>query len=103
MPISGTSAAARITPVPKPPTPLMTAATAAIAATTASVGASSSKLGLGQLPGAAGDVDGDIGERRLGDLHHFQVGGPALGVNLDADRHRGVPDAHQVDVEGEEI
>jgi hypothetical protein len=42
MPISGASSAARMTPVPKPPTPLMIAAPLAAAATCARVVPSSS-------------------------------------------------------------
>src|SRR5215208_363249 len=95
-PISGTSAAVRITPVPKPLMPLTIAAPTASMATAASVGASSSNLGGGQRARTPVAVDRDVGQGRLGDLHHRRVGRPALGEYLDLHRDRGAPDAHQV-------
>src|SRR5687768_8533213 len=86
MPISGASSAARMTPVPKPPTPLMIAAPMAAAATSARVVASSSKLAAGHRAGPAVAIDGDVGQRRLGHLHHGRRVRRALGVHLD--RHR---------------
>src|SRR5919108_61568 len=63
-PISGASAAVRITPVPKPPMPPTTAAARPSAATAASVYASSSNLAL-DGPGPAVAIDCDVGERAL--------------------------------------
>src|SRR5882672_368314 len=100
MPISGVSAAARITPVPKPPTLPMTAAPSASAAIAASVSGSKSKLAR-HRPRAAVAVDGDVGERRLGYFHHRGIGRPALGVDLDLDGDRSVADAHQLGIEGQ--
>src|SRR5262245_10261843 len=94
-PISGTSAAVRITPVPKPLMPLITAAPSASAATAASVGASSSNLGARHRARAAVAVDRDVGERRLGHLDDVRIGRPALGEHLDPHRDRSVADAHQ--------
>src|SRR5918995_5693066 len=102
-PISGTSAAVRITPAPKPLMPLTMAAPTASRAIAASVGASSSNLGDGQRARTPVAVDRDVGQRRLGDLHHFRVGRPALGVDLDVHRDRGAADAHQVDVERKQV
>src|SRR5574341_374603 len=103
MPMSGTSAAVRMMPVPKPLMPLMTAAPTASAATAASVGASSSKLGAGHRARPAVAVDGDVGQRRLGHLDDVRVGRPALGVDLDPDRDRRVADAHDIRIEGEQV
>src|SRR3977135_346345 len=90
-PISGASAAARITPVPKPPRPPITAAPRPKAPT-----ASSSNLAARYRARPAVAVDGDVGERRLGHLDDLGVGGPALGIDLYRDGDRGVPDPHQV-------
>src|SRR5918995_6199039 len=95
-PISGTSAAARITPVPNPLIPLTVAATSASTATAASVGASSSNLGRRHRARSPVAVDGDVGEGRLGHLDHLRVGGPALGIDLDIHRNGGAPDLDQV-------
>src|SRR5687768_2026966 len=103
MPMSGTSAAVRMTPVPKPPTPPTTAAASATAATAASVGASRSKSAARHGARAPFAVDGDVGERRLGDLDGGRVGRAALGVDLHLDGDRGVADALDVDVEGEHV
>src|SRR2546430_2049944 len=103
MPISGASVAARNTPGPKPPTPLMTDAPSATAATSASVGASSSNLVFWHAARPAGAVDRHVSERRLGDLHHHRRVGRALGEDLDLDRDRSVADFHQVDVEGNQV
>src|SRR6266852_3482854 len=92
-PISGASAAARITPVPKPPRP----------PTAARVGASSSNLAARYRARPAVAVDGDVGERGLGHLDDLRVRRPALGVYLDGDGDRGVPDPHQVGVEGKHV
>src|SRR5260370_7815829 len=89
-----TPATARITPVPKPPRPPITAAPRPSAATAARVGASSSNLAARYRARPPVAVDGDVGERRLGDLDDLGVGGPALGVDLDGDADRGVPDPH---------
>src|SRR5688572_30090724 len=102
-PISGTSAAARITPVPKPLMPLIVAATRSSSATAASVGASSSNLGGRHRALAPVAIDRDVGERRLGHLDHRRVGKPALGVDLDVHGDRGAPDLHQVHVEREQV
>src|SRR5688572_22647204 len=102
-PISGTSAAARITPVPKPLIPLIVAATSASTATAASVGASSSNLGGRHRARAPVAIDRHVGQRRLGHLDDLRIGRPALGVDLDVHRDRGAPDLHQVDVEGEQV
>src|SRR5213596_3345929 len=99
-PISGASAAARITPVPKPP---ITAAPRPSAPTAARVGASSSNLAARYRARPAVAVDGDVGERGLGHLDDFRVRGPALGVHLDGDGDRGVPDLHQVGIEGKHV
>src|SRR3954466_14837678 len=92
-PISGASAAVRMIPVPKPPMPPTVAAIIAAAATSASVGASSSNALVARhgarSPGA---VDGDVGKRRLGDLHHLRIGRPPLRVDLDRDGDRGLAD-----------
>src|SRR5262245_23616192 len=102
-PMSGTSAAARITPVPKPPMPPTIAAPSASTATAASVVASSGKLAARNRARLPGRVDGDVGERRLGDLHHAWALGTALGVDLDRERDRRGADPFQVDVEGQEV
>src|SRR5262245_37889937 len=102
MPISGTSAAARITPVPNPPMPPTTAAPAPSAATAASVAGSSSKLARHRARAPVA-VDGDVGERRLGDLHHLRVGGPPLGEHLDLDGNRGIADAHQLGIKRQHV
>src|SRR5438874_4276695 len=103
-PISGASAAVRMMPVPKPPMPPTIAATIATAATSASVDASSSNSSIARHgarpPGA---VDGDIGERRLGDFHHLRIRWPALGVHLNCHGDRGGADALDVDVEREQV
>src|SRR3990170_2100161 len=85
-PMSGTSAAVRMTPVPKPPMPPTIAAPSESTATAASVGASSSNLAGRHGARAPDGVDGDVGERRLGDLDHLRIGRAALGVHLDRDR-----------------
>src|SRR2546428_5894487 len=102
-PISGTSAAARITPVPKPPRPPITAAPRPSAPTAARVGASSSNLAARYRARPPVAIDRHVGERRLGDLDDLRVRGPALGVYLDADGDRGVPDPHQVGIEGKHV
>src|SRR5687768_16543529 len=102
-PISGVSAAVRITPVPNPPMPPMMAAPSASSATAASVVASRSNLGARRHRARAPvGVDGDVGQRGLGDLHHPGVGGPALGIDLDRHRDGGVADVLDVDVEGKQ-
>src|SRR5687768_10115177 len=88
-PISGTSAAVRMMPAPKPLMPLSVAATTATRATAASVGASRSKLGARHRARAPVAVDRHVGERGLGDLDHGRVRRPALGVHLDVHRDRG--------------
>src|SRR5690606_19172175 len=99
-----TSAAVRITPVPKPPTPPTTAAASASAATAASVGASRSKLGAGgHRARAPFAVDRHVGERRLGDLHDRRIGRPALGVDLHGDGDGGPAYAHELGVEGKHV
>src|SRR5688500_4618433 len=103
MPISGTSAAARITPVPKPPMPPMIAAPSASTATAESVGASSSNLAGRNGARAPAGVDGDVGERGLGDLDHVRVGRPALGEHFDRHRDGGGADALDVDVERKQV
>src|SRR6266849_9089120 len=103
MPISGASAAARITPVPKPPMPLTTAAPSASAATTASMGASSSNLRARHRARAPAGIDRDVGERRLGHLHHRRRMGRALRVHLDGDRDGRIADAQHVGVEREHV
>src|SRR5438067_3548770 len=103
-PISGASAAVRMMPVPKPPMPPTIAATIGTPAMSASVGASSSNASVarhGARPSRA--VDGDVRKRRLGHLHHFRIGGPALGVHLDRHGDRGRADAVEVDVEREQV
>src|SRR5438445_292448 len=102
-PISGTRAAARITPVPKPPRPPITAAPRPSAPTAARAGASSSNLAARYRARPAVAIDGDVGERGLGHLDDLRVRGPALGVYLDADGDRGVPDPHQVGIEGKHV
>src|SRR5437762_2053956 len=102
-PISGASAAARITPVPKPPRPPITAAPRPSAPTAARVGASSSNLAARYRARPAVAVDRHVRERRLGHLDDLRVRGPALGVYLDADSDRGVPDPHQVGIEGKHV
>src|SRR5919197_5421299 len=103
-PISGASAAVRMIPVPKPPMPPTTAATIATAATSASVGASSSTSSVARHRARPpGTVDGDVGERRLGDLHDLGIGGPALRVNLYGDGDGRRADALDLDVERDEI
>src|SRR6266513_6506569 len=82
-PTSGASAAARITPVPKPPKPPITAAPRPSAATAARVGASSSNLAARHRARPPVAIDRHVGERRLGDLDDLRVRGPALGVDLD--------------------
>src|SRR6185503_781877 len=101
-PISGASAAVRMMPVPKPPMPPTTAATMPSAATKIRFVRSRSKSARhgARPPGA---VDGDVGERRLGDLHHLGVGGAALGVDLDRYGDRGVADAFYLDVERQQV
>src|SRR5512145_2206304 len=89
MPMSGTRAAARITPVPKPPMPPMIAAPRASSATAARVGASSSNLGSRNRARTSAGIDGDVGERRLGDLHHPRALGAPLGEDFDGHRDRG--------------
>src|SRR6185436_17568464 len=101
-PISGTSAAVRITPVPKPLMPMTMAAPTASTAMAASVGASSSNLGRGQRARTPVAIDRDVGERRLGDLHHRGVGRPALGEHLHLHGDRSAAYAHQVGVEREQ-
>src|SRR5215208_4427823 len=81
-PMSGTSAAVRMMPAPKPLMPLMIAATTESRATAASVGASRSNLGARHRARAPVAVDRDVGERGLGDLHHRRVRWTALGVDL---------------------
>src|SRR5687768_9962028 len=99
MPISGVSAAVRMMPVPKPPTPPTTAASSPTAATSARVCASTSKARLARHRARlAFAVDRHVGERRLGDLDHRRVGGAPLRVDLDRDRHRGGADAPDLDV-----
>src|SRR2546423_6817563 len=102
-PRSGVSAAVRITPVPTPQMPPTIAAPRPSAATAASVGASSSKLAARHRAGPSVAIDGDVGERRLGDLHHRRVGGPALGEDLDRDRDRGVADALDLGIERKHV
>src|SRR3954453_7377353 len=87
-PMSGTSAAARITPVPKPPMPPTIAAPMESSATAARVEASRRNLGAENRARPPGGVDRHVGERRLGHLHHPRVLGAALGVHLDGDRDR---------------
>src|SRR5688572_25189823 len=83
-PISGVSAAVRITPVPKPPMPPITAAPAASRATASRVGGSRSRLVLRRhRPRPAVAVDGDVGERRLGHLDDGGIRRAALGIDLD--------------------
>src|SRR5438067_1562295 len=101
-PMNGASAAVRMMPVPKPPMPPTTAATMPSAATIASADASSSNLVARHGPRLPGAVDGDVGERRLGDLHHLGIRRPALGVHLDIHGNRGVADALDVDEEREQ-
>src|SRR5437762_8700707 len=91
-PITGASAAVRITPVPNPPMPPMIAAPAASTATAASVGASSSKLAARHRARTPARIDRHVGEGGLGDLHHPGIFRPALGVDLDRDGDRGVAD-----------
>src|SRR5205814_5789027 len=62
-PISGASAAARITPVPKPPRPPITAAPRPSAPTAARVGASSSNLAARYRARPAVAVDRHVRER----------------------------------------
>src|SRR5262245_22222753 len=101
-PMSGVSAAVRITPVPKPPTLPITAAPSASSATAARVSGSSSKLARYRArPPVA--VDGDVGERRLGHLHCLRVLRPTLGIHLDRDGDRCGSDALDVDVEGNHV
>src|SRR5687768_18458306 len=102
-PMSGTSAAVRITPVPKPPMPPTMAAPSASTATAASVGASSSNLAGRHGARPPVRVDGDVGKRRLGDLHDVRVGRPALGEHLDRDGDRGGADALHLDVERQQV
>src|SRR5919108_5537376 len=94
-PISGASAAVRITPVPKPPMPPTTAAARPSAATAASVYASSSNLAL-DGPGPAVAIDCDVGERCLGDLYDGGIRRPALGEDFYLHRDRGIADAHDL-------
>src|ERR1700674_3339290 len=102
MPISGASAAARITPVPKPPRPPITAAPRPSAATAARVGASSSNLARYRArPRVV--VDGDVGERRLGHFHDLRIRRPALGVDLDRDADRGAADPDEIGIEGKHV
>src|SRR5207302_4104341 len=102
-PISGASAAARITPVPKPPRPPITAAPRPSAPTAARVGASSSNLAVRYRARPPVAIDRHVGERRLGDLDDGRVRGPALGIDLDGDGDRGGPDPHQVGIEGKHV
>src|SRR5688500_20152768 len=102
-PISGTSAAVRITPVPKPPMPPTIAAPSASTATPASVDGSSSNLAGRHGARAPDGVDGDVGEGRLGDLDHLRVGRAALGEHFHRDGDRAGADALHVDVEGQEV
>src|SRR6185295_14529418 len=102
-PMSGASAAVRMTPVPNPPMPPTTAATTAASATAARVGASSGNLGARHRPRAPGGVDGDVRERRLGHLHHARVLGAALGVDLDLHGDRSGADLHQLDEERHQV
>src|SRR5688572_8846936 len=102
-PMSGTSPTVRMMPAPKPLMPLTVAATTASAATAASVGPSSSNLVLRHRPWPPVAIDGDVSERRLGDLHDFGLFGTALGVDLDVHRDRGRADAHQIDVKGNQV
>src|SRR5438552_16839197 len=95
-PMSGASAAVRMTPVPKPPMPPTTAAPSASAAIAASVGASSSNPLARHRPRPAVGVDGDVRQRGLGDFHDPGIGRLALGVDLDVHRHRGIADAHHL-------
>src|ERR671934_91922 len=79
-------------------------ATIATAARSASVGASSNTSSVARhgarSPGA---VDCDVGERRLRDLHHLGIGGPALRVDLYGDGDGRRADALDLDVERDEI
>src|ERR687895_2873901 len=102
-PMSGASAAVRMTPVPKPPMPPTIAAPTASNATATRVGASRSKLRSRHRARAAVRIDGDVGERRLGHLHHPRVLGAPLGIDLDRDGDRGVADFLDVDEEGKKI
>src|SRR5262245_51310108 len=101
-PMSGVSAAVRMMPVPKPPMPPITAAPRASAATAVSVKGSSSTSARDR-PRAPARVDGDVGERRLGHLHHLAVLAPALGIDLDLHCHRGGAELDQLGIAGEEI
>src|SRR5437764_4852571 len=102
-PISGASAAVRMMPVPKPPMPPTTAATMPSAATMASAEASSSNLVArhGARPPSA--VDGDVGERRLGDLDDLGIRRPALGKHFHRHGDRRRADALDLDVEREQV
>src|SRR5260221_14575455 len=102
MPIRGASSAARITPVPKPPTPLMIAAPMAAAATSARVVASRSNLARHRARLAVA-VDGDVGERRLVHLHHHPRVGVALRVHLHVYGDRGVSHLHHLGIEPEQV
>src|SRR5688572_3444566 len=97
-PISGVSAAVRITPVPKPPMAPITAAPRASSATAARVNGSSSKLARHRAR-APFAIDGDVGQRGLGHLDDLRVLRPSLGVHLDRDGDRGGADALDLDVE----
>src|SRR3989442_11981932 len=102
-PISGTSAAVRITPVPNPPMPPTIAAPMATSATAARVGASSSNLGARHGARTPAGVDCDVGERGFGDLHHAGILGTAFGVDLHRHGDRGVTDLFHVDVERKQV
>src|SRR5688500_9116615 len=102
-PITGTSAAVRMMPVPNPPMPPTTAAATASAATAASVGASSSNLAGLHRPRTPVAVNRDIGQRRFRDLHHRGIGGTALGVHLDLHGDRSVAYLDEVRVERHKV
>src|SRR5687767_11629963 len=105
-PMSGSSAMLRKMPVPNPPMPPTTAAPAETAATTASVAGSRSRIEdplAGHRARAPVTVDRHVGERCFGDLDDPRVFRPSLGVDLHVHRDGRAAQAHQVDVEGEQV
>src|SRR4051794_2027170 len=85
MPMSGASAAVRITPGPTRPTPTTLAGARLSAGTAASVGASRSNLVARQGAGPARGVDRHVGESRFRYLDDGRVRRPPLRENFHLD------------------
>ena len=58
---------------------------------------------VGQRPRLALAVDGHIGQRGLGHLHHLPGRGVALGPDLDVHGHRGAAHARDAGVEAQQV